>query len=165
MGNRIRSCQVLRHHALKKRLNFFRGQAPGAWVLVPTRADQPPRDVVAQALAVLSAVAGGQTVSGLVKELARKRRPRRLGLRAARLGCILLEQPLNPVPKRGIDDRRVLTGVALPLVADVFQCAPLTIFRCIDPVQTDQNRSNLNRITVKYGHFARDLNCLEFSAC
>lgn len=87
-------------------------------MLVPTRADQAPRDVVAQALAVLPAVAGCQTVSGLVKELARKQRPRRLGLCAARLGRIFLEQPLNPVPEHGIDDRRVLPGVGLLLVAD-----------------------------------------------
>lgn len=80
--------------------------------------DQPPGDVIAQALAVLMAVARVQPVAGLIKELACQRRTGGCSFGAALLRSTIGQNALNLLPNIWFDDRLMLSVIDLILVAD-----------------------------------------------
>jgi hypothetical protein len=80
--------------------------------------DQPAGNIAAKSFAVLSAVAGRQTIAGFIKELARQRGSCRLLSGAVSNRCPTLHQVLNLIPNRRINDSRMLTIIDFLFVPD-----------------------------------------------
>ena len=64
---------MLRNQICQKPFHLFCRQPPGIQMFPAAIFDQPSGYVVAKSLAVLSAVAGRQTITGFIKDLARQR--------------------------------------------------------------------------------------------
>lgn len=103
--------------ACDEHLKLAAGQAPacGIW----PAGDQPSRDVVGMALAVLEAVGRGQPVAGLVPELARERGGLGFGRPSTLPPGSSLQLLLDAGPEAVVDDGRMPPGPGLLLVPDL----------------------------------------------
>ena len=97
---------------------LLRGQPPGVRMLPAAVLHQPVRDIIAQTLAILAAVTGGQTISGFVKELANQQGSRCLSFRATGLLRPVRQHLLDLIPDGGVNDSGMLTLIDLSLVPD-----------------------------------------------
>lgn len=79
---------------------------------------QPMRDVIAQPFAIFLAMAGCQSVTGFIKNLAGQQRSRGFSFRASCLLRPIYQHLLNLFPDDGIDDRGMLALKNLPFMPD-----------------------------------------------
>lgn len=118
IGQHGRLLQVIPQDPGDSGLEIAGRQPPGIRVFLASVGDQPARDVVAQALAVLAEMARGQSIPGLVEKLADQRRPFGCMRSATGTGCLGGKALLERVPNGRIDDRRMLAFVDLVAVPD-----------------------------------------------